>query len=162
LEKLKKETLIWTDGSVYPHNPGSGGWGVFALEYIRDKPVKIVKIRGSVKAVKVGGVSSVRAELVAVVEALDRLDGDLITLYTDSKYIIDGVERLQRGSMLGSHTDMWKRLKDILENSKAEIDIRKVKGHTNIYGNDQAHSLAFESAKEGSYHHHAEEILIVE
>ena len=72
---------IYTDGAC-SGNPGRGGWGVI-LRY------------GDIEKEMSGGATETtnnRMELTAVIEALKALKRECeITLYTDSRYVMDGV-----------------------------------------------------------------------
>ena len=72
---------IWTDGAC-SGNPGPGGWGV------------LIKYENSIK--KLSGAENMttnnRMEMIAVIKALKYLEPGLtINLYTDSKYVKDGI-----------------------------------------------------------------------
>ena len=76
---------IYTDGAC-SGNPGAGGWGAL-LRY------------GNIEKELSGGevnTTNNRMELTAVIEALKALKKPCnIVLYTDSRYVMDGVTQLE-------------------------------------------------------------------
>ncbi len=80
---MNKSIIIYTDGSCL-HNPGAGGWA--ALLIFGEKKKEIM-----------GGTAYTtnnRMELTAAIEALSAIKQDFpITLYSDSRYVIDGIEK---------------------------------------------------------------------
>ena len=76
--------IIYTDGSA-KGNPGNGGYG-------------IVMMSGSYRRELNQGfrlTTNNRMELLAVIIALESVkkEGSVITVYSDSKYVIDAVEK---------------------------------------------------------------------
>ena len=78
-----KRIEIFTDGACLG-NPGAGGWAAI-LRY------------GNVEKELSGGEAETtnnRMELTAVISALEALkEACNITLYTDSRYVMDGIEK---------------------------------------------------------------------
>ena len=92
-----------------------------------------------------------RMEMTAVIEALQALRGRRnVTLYTDSRYIVDGIESwLDNWKRRGWKTaakkpvknmDLWQRLDD--SRNEHDIEWRWVKGHDGNPGNEKADELA--------------------
>ena len=78
-----KEVEIYTDGACQG-NPGPGGWGA------------VLRYQGREKEISGGSPDTTnnRMELTAVIQALKQLKETCsVTLYTDSKYVCDGVEK---------------------------------------------------------------------
>ena len=74
---------IFTDGAC-SGNPGAGGWGA------------ILRYKDTEKELSGGEAETTnnRMELTAVIEALQALKTRcVITLYTDSRYVMDGVKQ---------------------------------------------------------------------
>ena len=75
---------IYTDGACRG-NPGPGGYGV------------IVKQNGDIKTFAQGyrKTTNNRMELLAVIIALEALPegGQIVTVYSDSKYVVDAIEK---------------------------------------------------------------------
>ncbi len=137
---------IFTDGAC-SGNPGAGGWGAI-LRY------------GDVEKELSGGESDTtnnRMELTAVIEALKALKRPCnITLYTDSRYVMDGVNQwLPNWKVNGWRTsnkkspvkniDLWQALESHLE--KHQIKWVWVKGHNGHPENERVDKLARDQAK---------------
>ena len=95
------EVEIYTDGAC-SGNPGAGGWGA------------ILRC-GSAEKELSGGCNPTtnnRMELTAVIEALKALKQPCkVTLYTDSRYVMDGIEGVASADGVASqHTDLWSGL----------------------------------------------------
>lgn len=141
------EVEIYTDGAC-SGNPGSGGWGAI-LRY------------GSVEKELSGGeahTTNNRMELQAVISALKALKKECkITLYTDSRYVMDGVNQwLPNWKMNGWKTtnkksavkniDLWQELDALL--CKHRIKWVWVKGHNGHPENERVDKLARDKAKD--------------
>jgi len=92
-----------------------------------------------------------RMELTAAIEALNALKGDSsVILYTDSKYVMDGIKDWmpnwkKRGWKTAAkkpvkNKDLWQALDEATQRHK--IDWRWVKGHAGNPGNEKADDLA--------------------
>ena len=78
-----KRIEIFTDGAC-SGNPGAGGWGVI----LRYKDLEKEMSGGEAET------TNNRMELQAVIEGLKALKEPCnITLYTDSRYVMDGIEK---------------------------------------------------------------------
>jgi ribonuclease HI len=131
---------IYTDGACRG-NPGPGGWGV-------------VLIAGSRRKTLHGGdrnTTNNRMELTAAIEALGALRGEQrVVLYTDSKYVMDGIRSwLPNWKKRGWKTAAKKPVKNkdlwqALDEAAAKHDVRWewVKGHDGNPGNEEADALA--------------------
>jgi len=137
---------IFTDGA-WSGKPGAGGWGAI-LRY------------GDIEKELSGGESDTtnnRMELTAVIEALKALKRPCkITLYTDSRYVMDGVNQwLPNWKVNGWRTsnkkspvkniDLWQALESQLE--KHQIKWVWVKGHNGHPENERVDKLARDQAK---------------
>ncbi len=137
---------IFTDGAC-SGNPGVGGWGAI-LRY------------GNVEKELSGGEENTtnnRMELNAVIEALKALKRECdITLYTDSRYVMDGVTKwLPNWQQNGWKTankktpvkniDLWQELESLLQ--KHRIKWIWVKGHNGHPENERVDRLARDQAK---------------
>lgn len=131
---------IYTDGSS-KGNPGPGGWGAIVVS---DKFVKELGGREDMT-------TNNRMELMAAIESLKSVDStDLITLYSDSQYVIKGmtewIEGWQRKGWKNSqkkpvlNRDLWELL---LEASQGKnIEWKYVKGHAENPGNNRCDEIA--------------------
>lgn len=132
---------IFTDGAC-SGNPGVGGWGVI----LRHKDIEKELSGGEVET------TNNRMELTAVIEALKALKSVCnITLYTDSKYVMDGVtqwlQNWKRNNWKTAHkkgdvknVDLWLQLDDLIQ--KHEIRWVWVKGHNGHVENERVDALA--------------------
>lgn len=137
---------IFTDGACRG-NPGPGGWGVLLRFNDVEKTIK-----GGEKET-----TNNRMELQAAISALESLSRPCkITLTTDSRYVMDGVQQWlpnwkKRGWKTANkkavkNEDLWRKL-DELTNGH-EIDWQWVKGHSGHKENELVDQLANEAIDE--------------
>ena len=137
---------IWTDGAC-SGNPGPGGWGAL-IKY--DNSTK--EISGSEK-----NTTNNRMEMMAVIEALKYVDTESkINLYTDSKYVKEGITNWITGWKKNNwknskkkdvkNKDLWVELDTLSQ--KHNISWNWVKGHSGNIENDIADKLATEAIKD--------------
>ena len=131
---------IYTDGACRG-NPGPGGWGALL-------------IAGKHRKTMYGGeqgTTNNRMELTAAIEALNALKGRRkVRLYTDSKYVMDGINDWmpnwkKRGWKTASkkpvkNQDLWQALDEAIQ--RHQIEWQWVRGHTGVPGNEEADALA--------------------
>ena len=138
------EIIIYTDGSCLG-NPGKGGW---AAVIINDSKEDI--IFGSEKES-----TNNRMELTAAINALLKIKQDKkIKIYTDSKYVKDGIEKWINNWKLNNwknsnkkdvkNKDLWTKLDNII--SKKEITWNWVKAHSDNKYNNKVDFLAKNAA----------------
>ena len=132
---------IFTDGACLG-NPGPGGWGVI----LRHKDTEKELSGGAPET------TNNRMELTAVIEALKALKTScVISLYTDSKYVMDGVTqwlpnwkknnwRTSNKKSAVKNVDLWQELDELLP--KHEILWNWVKGHNGHPENESVDKLA--------------------
>lgn len=131
---------IFTDGAC-KGNPGPGGWGA------------LMRWNGHEKELYGGepDTTNNRMEMMAAIMAIEALTRETeAALYTDSKYLRDGITQwLPRWKSNGWKTaakkpvkneDLWRRLDDALANHK--ISWHWVKGHAGHPENERADQLA--------------------
>jgi ribonuclease HI len=134
------EVVIYTDGAC-SGNPGPGGWGVV----LRWNDVEKELHGGDPQT------TNNRMELMAAIQALEALNRpSQVRLYTDSKYLLDGITKWitgwQRNGWRTAHkqpvknADLWRRLVEAMEGH--EISWLWVKGHAGDEGNERADELA--------------------
>lgn len=132
--------VIYTDGAC-SGNPGPGGWGAL-LHY-----------QGHEKELNGGEALTTnnRMELRAVIEALRSLKRPChIDVYTDSKYVMDGIEKWiaawkARGWKTADkkpvkNQDLWEQLD--AEVSRHQVKFHWVKGHNGHPENERVDALA--------------------
>ena len=130
---------IYTDGACRG-NPGKGGYGI-VMEWA-GKPYKKEFAQGYVKT------TNNRMELLAVIVGLEQIkkDGFKITVFSDSKYVVDSVEKgwvfnwVKKGFKGKKNADLWKRFLVIYP--KHKVKFNWVKGHSGVPGNERADELA--------------------
>lgn len=129
---MGKKITIYTDGAC-SGNPGKGGWAAVIIE---DKNEKTIS--GSEPLT-----TNNRMELSAVINALREVGSAELDIYTDSKYVKNGIESWIKNWKINGwmtaakqpvkNKDLWLEL-DILV-SKKEIEWKWVKGHSNDHYN---------------------------
>lgn len=133
--------IIYTDGSA-KGNPGNGGYG-------------IVMISGSYRKELNQGfrlTTNNRMELLAVIIALESVkkENSEITIYSDSKYVIDSVEKKwvfgweKKNFNKKKNPDLWIRFLKIYRMQK--VSFIWVKGHANNKENERCDFLAVQAA----------------
>ncbi len=145
---------IYTDGASRG-NPGPGGYGV-------------VMLYGALRKEIAEGfrlTTNNRMELLSVIAALESLkkEGAVVTVYSDSKYVVDSVELKWVFGWEKKHfkdkknEDLWKRFLKIYR--KHEVKFIWVKGHASNKENNRCDELAVEAAmgKEHQIDHWYEE-----
>ncbi len=131
---------IYTDGAC-KGNPGPGGWGA------------LLRWNGHEKELFGGepDTTNNRMELMAAIKAIEALTRETeADLYTDSKYVRDGITQwLPKWKTNGWKTaakkpvkndDLWRRLDEALNRHK--ISWHWVKGHAGHPENERADQLA--------------------
>ena len=137
---------IWTDGAC-SGNPGPGGWGAL-IKYNNSTK----EISGSEK-----NTTNNRMEMIAVIKALKYIDTkSQINLYTDSKYVKEGITNWIIGWKKNNwknsqkkdvkNKDLWVELDSL--SLKHNINWNWVKGHSGNIENDIADKLATEAIKD--------------
>ena len=135
-----KEVQLFTDGAC-SGNPGPGGWAALLRYQTIERELS-------------GGLPQTtnnRMELTAVIEGLKCLKEKChITLYTDSKYVLDGVTNYlplwQENGWKKSNKkpvlnmDLWQELSELLP--RHQIDWVWVKGHAGHAENERVDTLA--------------------
>ena len=140
---------IYTDGAC-SGNPGIGGWGVVI---INNK--KIIKLNDGMI-----NTTNNQMELVAAINALEYFKTEqTITIYTDSKYVKDGITFwINKWKINGWKTankkpvknkTLWIKLNNQIE--KHNIIWKWVKGHDGNKYNEFADLLARKYIEENSY-----------
>jgi|TARA_Y100000816_G_scaffold287509_1_gene270360 ribonuclease HI len=140
-----KKIKIYTDGSSIG-NPGPGGYGI--ILYWEGK---IRELTGGYRKT-----TNNRMELLAVIIGLEslRYKPSNVTIFSDSKYVIDSIEKKwvfnwEKKNFKGKKNhDLWKRLLEIYR--EHEIKFRWIKGHNNHPQNERCDFLALQSAKGSS------------
>ena len=135
---------IYTDGAC-SGNPGKGGYGI-----IMKVPEKNYEKRYSAGFRLT---TNNRMELLAVIVALEKLKSteNDIHLYTDSKYVVDAIEKkwLQNWVKIGfknkKNPDLWRRIIPLLKEHKTTF--HWVNGHAGHIENEICDELAVKAAQ---------------
>ncbi len=133
--------IIYTDGAARG-NPGPGGYGVVLLSGSHRKELS----QGYQLT------TNNRMELLAAIAGLEALKVAPcnVTIYTDSKYVSDSVEKrwvfnwVKTGFKGKKNSDLWKRF--LLMYQRHQVKFIWVKGHASIPENERCDQLAVEAS----------------
>jgi len=136
------KVIMYTDGAA-SGNPGPGGYGVVLLSGSHRK-----ELSAGFRLT-----TNNRMELMAVCAGLEALKTApcQVTVYTDSKYVADAVEKRWVFGWERKHfkdkknPDLWMRFLRIYR--KHEVAFRWIKGHADIPENERCDFLAVEACK---------------
>jgi ribonuclease HI len=139
------QLTIYTDGAARG-NPGNGGYGA-VLQW----GTTMKEISGGFRHT-----TNNRMELMAVIVALQMLtrEGLDITIYTDSSYIVNSVEKkwvfgwVKTGFAGKKNADLWQLF--LKEYKKHRIKFVWVKGHASNRWNNRCDELATAAADGGN------------
>lgn len=143
---MSNQLVIYTDGASRG-NPGPGGYGAILMWGSARKELSA----GFRKT------TNNRMELLAVIEALRAIKkpGQEITIFTDSKYIVDSVEKgwlqgwLRKGFSGKKNEDLWRQY--ITVSSPHRVKFVWVKGHADNPFNNRCDQLATVAADSGNW-----------
>ena len=133
---------IYTDGAA-KGNPGKGGYGVVLISGEHRKEIS-------------GGFEKTtnnRMELLAVIVALEHIKkpNAQITVYSDSKYVVDAIEKKwvfswnKNNFNKKKNPDLWRRF--LVVYKKHRVKFIWVKGHANNKENNRCDVLAVSAAE---------------
>lgn len=133
---------IYTDGASRG-NPGPGGYGIILLW-------------GNIQKELSAGyrlTTNNRMELMAVIKALEALTKKniAVTIYTDSKYVVDSIEKKWLNNWISTNFKGGKKNKDLWMqyyklSQQFNITMQWVKGHANNPYNNRCDELATQAA----------------
>ncbi|TDO03940.1 ribonuclease HI [Sunxiuqinia elliptica] len=132
---------IYTDGAARG-NPGPGGYGIVMLSGPHRKELS----EGFELT------TNNRMELLAVIVALETLkfSNCQVTIYSDSKYVVDAVEKkwlwgwVKKRFKNKKNVDLWTRFIKVYQ--LHQVRFVWVKGHANIPENERCDQLAVEAS----------------
>ena len=133
--------IMYTDGSSLG-NPGPGGYGTLLLHGPYKKELS-ARFRLT---------TNNRMELMAVITGLEalKLKNFEVTVYTDSRYVVDAVEKgwllkwIKTRFKGKKNSDLWMRFYEIYQLHR--VNFVWVKGHADIPGNEKCDRLAVAAA----------------
>jgi len=134
--------VIYTDGSA-KGNPGRGGYGVVMMSGSHRK-----EISGGFELT-----TNNRMELLSVIVGLEHLKKEktFVTIYSDSKYVVDAIEKKwlfsweKKNFGKKKNPDLWIRF--LKTYRKHQVSFIWVKGHSNIKENERCDRLAVKAAE---------------
>lgn len=139
------DVIIYTDGSARG-NPGPGGYGIVLMSGKHRKEMSMGYRH----------TTNNRMELLSVIVALESLKGSghNVVVYSDSKYVVDAVEKgwlqnwFKKGFKDKKNVDLWMRFMKIQRAHK--VKFKWVKGHAENPHNERCDQLAVEAAEGGN------------
>lgn len=133
--------IMYTDGAA-SGNPGPGGYGVVLMAGPHRKELSQGYRR----------TTNNRMELLAVIIGLEALKHACdVKIYSDSKYVIDSVEKGWLNSWMRTNfkgkknKDLWLRYHSAA--SAHQVKFQWVKGHANIPENERCDQLAVQASR---------------
>ncbi len=139
---MQIEITIYSDGSALG-NPGPGGYGVVMLSGVHRREIS--------EGFRL--TTNNRMELLGATIGLEAIkrEGQRVTIYTDSKYVVDAVTKgwvntwERTGYKDKKNPDLWRRFMRIYR--KHDVKLIWVKGHAENVENNRCDVLAVEAAK---------------
>ncbi|NEQ73269.1 MAG: ribonuclease HI [Okeania sp. SIO2D1] len=141
------EVTIYTDGAC-SGNPGPGGYGIVI---ITDKQRQ--ELSGGYKLT-----TNNRMELIAAILGLQTLESACdVTLYTDSKYIVDAITKgwakrwrannwKRNKKDKAMNPDLWEKLLDLC--NQHQVEFFWVRGHSGNIENERCDKLAVQASQQ--------------
>lgn len=142
LDTINMQVNIYTDGSS-KGNPGPGGYGVILISGDQRKELS----SGFRKT------TNNRMELLAAIVGLESLKSKNtdVTIYTDSKYVADAIEKgwvfdwERKDFKKKKNPDLWKQF--LVVYRQHNVKIKWIKGHNEHPENERCDELAVEAAE---------------
>ena len=139
---FRRVVQLFTDGAA-KGNPGPGGFGAILRFGKHEK-----ELSGGFRKT-----TNNRMELMAVIAGLEALTKERlqVTIYTDSRYVADAIEKkwvygwMKSNFAKKKNQDLWMRL--MRSFAKHEVRIVWVKGHAGHTENERCDRLAVEAAE---------------
>ncbi len=133
---------IYTDGSARG-NPGNGGYGIVMISGDHRKEIS--------EGFRL--TTNNRMELLAVIVALEKVKKPQsdITVYSDSKYVVDAVKKNwvfnweKINFKKKKNPDLWIRFLKVYK--RHNVSFIWIKGHSNNIGNERCDTLAVKAAE---------------
>lgn len=140
---------VYTDGAC-SGNPGKGGYGII-MEWVGQPYIKEFSEGFRLT-------TNNRMELLAVIVALEQLkkEGIEVMIYSDSKYVVDSVEKgwvfnwLKKGFKDKKNADLWRRFLKVYK--KHKVKFHWIRGHNEHPQNERCDQLAVKAAQRTKLH----------
>lgn len=146
MTRERKSVTIYSDGACLG-NPGRGGYGTLLV------------YRDARKELSAGYrlTTNNRMELLGAIKGLEALKEPCnVTLYCDSEYVVNGIERgwarrwrangwMRNREETALNADLWQRLLDLCD--RHEVKFVWVRGHAGNSENERCDQLAFAAAR---------------
>lgn len=145
-----KKVEIYTDGAC-SGNPGPGGVGIVMMAGAHRKEMSGAYTK----------TTNNRMEVLAAIFALEALKQPCqVTLYSDSRYLVDAIEkgwvvRWRQNNWMRNkkdpaiNVDLWERLLPLLE--MHNVEFKWVKGHSDNAENNRCDQLARDAITAGDF-----------
>jgi ribonuclease HI/exonuclease III len=145
-----KKITIYTDGSATGNGSmnGTSGIGIWRREgSARNRSLRL----------RVAPHSNTKAELMAIIAAVENNKHDTLTIKSDSENVLRGIiyrmQSWEDSDWLNiKHANEWKYLAYLLRSRTAITQFKWVKGHDTIEGNNMADELADAGAHSNNYY----------
>lgn len=152
--KNQDDLALFSDGACRG-NPGPGAWAYI----VQDKSGEVIAKDQDVAAKTTNN----RMELAGAIEALkflkDSKKSGTFYLYTDSRYVVDGIEKWVAGwkargwkkadKKEPENLELWKLLDQL--NNELKVNFKWVKGHAGHPQNELCDQMANEALDEAGY-----------
>lgn len=147
MSETLKNVVIYSDGAC-TGNPGPGGYGTVLLYNGHRK-----ELSGGYRRT-----TNNRMEMMAAIAGLESLQQPCrVTLYSDSKYLVDAVTKgwatrwrangwMRNKKDKAINPDLWQQLLDLCD--RHQVDFKWVKGHAGIPENERCDQLAVSAARQ--------------
>lgn len=140
-QMTQPKITIYTDGAARG-NPGPGGYGIVLMSGRHRKEI----------SEGYNHTTNNRMELLAVIVALEalKIPGSDVTIYTDSRYVADAVEKgwvfqwVKKRFKGKKNADLWMRFLEVYK--KHTVKFVWVKGHADNPLNERCDELAVEAS----------------
>lgn len=141
------KVTIYTDGAARGNPEGPGGYGT-VLQYVDSKG----NLHEREYSAGYKKTTNNRMELMAVIAALEalKIEGSEVTVYSDSKYVVDAVVQRwvfgweKRGFAGKKNPDLWRRF--LLVYRRHRVRFIWIKGHASTVENNRCDQLAVAAA----------------
>ena len=142
---MATKITMYTDGAARG-NPGPGGYGIVLISGNHRKEIS--------EGYRM--TTNNRMELLAVIVGLETLkkEGSEVTIYTDSRYVADAVEKKwvfgweKKRFAKKKNADLWMRFLNVYR--RHHVKFVWVKGHNQIPENELCDQLAVDASKKNN------------